>query len=536
MKSKICFRVVNLISIYACFAFLAMIQPFNSYAVSQSDSPVDPGAPGKVVKICASRGGFGKLDNDGKVYMYGNGNFSPPDDLPPVVDIAMGDFHAVALDKNGKVYSWGLIGEGGVNYGQTNFPADLPLIKAISASGYKTMMLTDDGRVLSFGDTNDGGQKYVPDMPKVMAIASSAYTSVALDVEGFVHAWGINFYPTVKTGPNVIDISTSYYDFVYLDADGKIYECSYMDHYKDIGDHSYKPFSSLSNIKKVTGSSGNYAAIDNSGNVTVWGFYMDTSSGTMVDVPEDLPPIQDIVFTANTAIALGEDGEVYQWGPYEYRWELGAVNLASGAAYNSDSTTPESNQVQDASAKYFIAVWLILVLILAAVVFIILIVRARAIRRRKNMNLKSGTIREQELDEVLNYIAENISNLRKLSEDEQDKLYAQVQEIIKITEQIVDHVRKNPTAAKDMRQFFGYTFPTTIDLLKKYYELKTQPIQGRNIAESIEKIEGMMEIVVDAFHRQLDALFSDEALSIDIEIDVMKKMLSRSGDITDIIL
>ena len=565
MKLKYCLLIVSLSCICAGCIFFAMTRAPVSYAESQSFSVRSASTPDGFVKICADHGGYGALDRDGKLYMYGKeqsppidfppnddpvlsgyhiGLYSPPFFLPPIVDMALGDFHAVALGQDGELYSWGLLAElaPGIDCGQISFPDDLPPIKAIAAAGLKTMLLTDDGKVLSFGDINNGGQEYVPDMPRVVAIACSAYTSLALDKDGYVHAWGLDFPSPVVIGPNVVGISAVDYDFIYLGADGRISEYNDLSNYTDTGEWSYRPFTNLTNIKKIAGSSYNYAAIDYSGGVTVWGKYHDDPSGSVVEVPEDLGPIQDVGFTTDSAIALGEDGKLYVWGPAKYDHVplspspiLNNFNTTPGAASDDDAnnSVPEDGPAREADAPDSdpSPIWLVIIVVVFAAAIRLLL--TLGFKQEEDRSPAAPATGDQELDEVLGGVAGQISGLRKLSKDKQDKLYGQVQEILKITEQIVEHVRKTPAEAKGLHQFFNYTFPTTVNLLENYYELKSQPIQGRNIVESIEKIEGAMGDIVDAFHRQLDALFSDEALGIDIEIEVMKNMLAKSGSITD---
>ena len=54
-------------------------------------------------------------------------------------------------------------------------------------------------------------------------------------------------------------------------------------------------------------------------------------------------------------------------------------------------------------------------------------------------------------------------------------------------------------------------------------------VSGANIDGTMGKIETMMNTVVVAFDRQLDALFADEALDISTDITVMEQMLAREG-------
>jgi len=137
----------------------------------------------------------------------------------------------------------------------------------------------------------------------------------------------------------------------------------------------------------------------------------------------------------------------------------------------------------------------------------------------------------QTLDQMLQSVHLQMETLRTLERNACGKLHEPVRDILRTTEQIIEQVKQHPNKAGEMRQFFNYTLPTTINLLQNYQELRAQPVQGENITAAMGKIEGMTATMVDAFHRQLDALFADKALDIEVEIDVMGQMLGGSDDI-----
>jgi len=137
----------------------------------------------------------------------------------------------------------------------------------------------------------------------------------------------------------------------------------------------------------------------------------------------------------------------------------------------------------------------------------------------------------ESLDQMLSGVHIHMETLRTLEKTIGGKLDEPVRDILRTSEQIIEQVKKNPGKTGEMRQFFNYTLPTTIGLLENYQELRAQPVQGGNIAAALAKIEGMTCTMVEAFHRQLDALFADKALDIAVELEVMNQMLRGSGDI-----
>lgn len=138
-----------------------------------------------------------------------------------VVSVHCGDFHTIALDSNGKVWTWG--------YGGSSFPpqtgalghpskdqCDTPkqiealeheTIVQISAGKLHSYALTDDGRLFSWGQGEFGrlgnglSSDQVEPFPidpsmffgeKVTAIRSGAMFGIALTENGHVYSWGRN--------------------------------------------------------------------------------------------------------------------------------------------------------------------------------------------------------------------------------------------------------------------------------------------------------------------------------------------------------
>lgn len=104
-----------------------------------------------------------------------------------------------------------------------------------------------------------------------------------------------------------------------------------------------------------------------------------------------------------------------------------------------------------------------------------------------------------------------------------------IERIEVICKKIIDFVSENPKKAPEIRKFMNYYMPTTLKLLKYYDKLEEQGINGENINSAMENIDSAMTTIVEAFERQLDSLFADEALDISTDISVLEGMLSQEG-------
>ena len=126
--------------------------------------------------------------------------------------------------------------------------------------------------------------------------------------------------------------------------------------------------------------------------------------------------------------------------------------------------------------------------------------------------------------------ARALSELRRLDENiEDEKISAQIVHMEEVTGKIFDIVAGQPAKLPQIRRFLNYYLPTTLKLLNAYDRMGSAGVEGANIDGTMGRIDAMMDKVVQAFDKQLDALFADEALDISTDITVLEQMLAREG-------
>ena len=142
-----------------------------------------------VVAIAAGEYHSMALKRDGTVVAWGynaSGAATVPVGLSNVVAISAGWFHSLALRRDGTVVAWGVgaanLGTG-ISYGQSMVPAGLNDVVAIAAGGWHNLALRADGTVIAWGD-NRFGQATVPDalvaaLPPVTTINGSVNVNQA---------------------------------------------------------------------------------------------------------------------------------------------------------------------------------------------------------------------------------------------------------------------------------------------------------------------------------------------------------------------
>lgn len=135
-----------------------------------------------------------------------------------------------------------------------------------------------------------------------------------------------------------------------------------------------------------------------------------------------------------------------------------------------------------------------------------------------------------ELQSVIYQGKRAIADIRRLNDEIPDeRISAQIDLIERLTAQIFDCVRKNPKKLSQIRQFLNYYLPTTIKLMEQFVTLQNQSLKTENITEGMQKIEDLLDKVIIAFQRQLDALFEADVVDITADIRVMEQMMASEG-------
>jgi len=123
-----------------------------------------------------------------------------------------------------------------------------------------------------------------------------------------------------------------------------------------------------------------------------------------------------------------------------------------------------------------------------------------------------------------------VSELRRLNDAIPDeKISAQIDHLEEVTGKIIDQVIAQPKKQPQISRFLDYFLPTTLKLLNAYDRMDSAGVSGSNIDATKAKVEQMLGTLCAAFDKQLDALFSDEALDISTDITVMENLLAQEG-------
>ena len=277
---------------------------------------------------------WGRTDNGelGNGFGWSNYVHSPqPINISNVIQIAAGNYHVLALLRDGTVKAWGYgwYGQLGDHAGSGRlipWPSQFPgCVISVAAGYYHSLVLLSDGTVLACGN-NDFGQlgngttgpfnlvpTQVSGLANIVAIAAAGYASYALRSDGTVWSWGDNAFGQLGIGvaQNPVLVPTQ--------------------------------LPGLPAIKYITAAYYNGYAIANSGGAYAWG---RGDMGTIGDgtanyrwSPTLIPgldnPREIVSGDAGWTMALMQDNTLRAWG-------YNASNvLATGAINGSYRYSPE---------------------------------------------------------------------------------------------------------------------------------------------------------------------------------------------------
>lgn len=149
---------------------------------------------------------------------------------------------------------------------------------------------------------------------------------------------------------------------------------------------------------------------------------------------------------------------------------------------------------------------------------------------KKEEKKEPETTGNPEIDELIQEREHAVSEMRRLNDSIEDPVIsAQIDRLESTTKKIVAYVVENPGKLPQIRRFLNYYLPTTLKLLNAYDRADSTGISGANVDGTKGRVSDMMNTIVTAFDKQLDALFGDEALDISTDITVMEQMLAREG-------
>lgn len=105
----------------------------------------------------------------------------------------------------------------------------------------------------------------------------------------------------------------------------------------------------------------------------------------------------------------------------------------------------------------------------------------------------------------------------------------QLRDIADKAEKIIAYCKKHPSEQPDSDRFFSYFLPTLKKFTGLYVTLCQQGMEGDNISATMREIEYAVRTMQEGFRKQLDSLFSEEALDVSTDVTVLNTLLKKEG-------
>jgi len=156
--------------------------------------------------------------------------------------------------------------------------------------------------------------------------------------------------------------------------------------------------------------------------------------------------------------------------------------------------------------------------------------RAKEEPKKQEEEEKTSKTGNPEVDKIIDEGNGYLKKLRAANDAIPDQSMSEdIDRMERASADIFRYIADHPDKAPQIRKFMNYYLPTTLKLLNSYQRLASQSVKGENITSTMFNIAGMMHTVADAFEKQLDSLFTDEAMDISADISVFETLLKQEG-------
>ena len=290
-----------------------------------------------------------------------------------IVQIAAGDNHSVALDRNGNVYAWGKndyyqLGRSGTYLSPVQMNNVGSKIVRIAAGSEITVMLTEKGEIYTSGINTNGEAGILSygtrvtygkasNMNNIIDIAAGKNHVIALRSDGTVYAVGSNLNGQLGVGSKNITKVNEYQklglnNIAYIEAeensaagitvDGEAYVWG-SNQYGQLGTNDKEEKTSpelltdINNIKEISLGKNHSTIRDGEGKIyatgsNVYGQHGDgaNTNKTRYTKVETIEDIIDISSGETYTVVLKKTGQVYGYGDYNH----GAIGKASKTKSN----------------------------------------------------------------------------------------------------------------------------------------------------------------------------------------------------------
>lgn len=153
--------------------------------------------------------------------------------------------------------------------------------------------------------------------------------------------------------------------------------------------------------------------------------------------------------------------------------------------------------------------------------------------KTKKPEINTEDINQDQLGEIKQIIEKGeskVKNMRALKSKISDfEVRGKIESIAKSLDKIFNELRSDPGDVKKAKKALGYYLDTTIQIIEKYINLSKHRNADPKIAESLQRVERMLDMLNEAFEKQLAQLLENNVMDLDVEMEVLEQNLKMRG-------
>lgn len=173
------------------------------------------------------------------------------------------------------------------------------------------------------------------------------------------------------------------------------------------------------------------------------------------------------------------------------------------------------------------------ILVVVGILVVLVAIYAVAVylrKKRKQKEIVGENITRGDVDEYIKECTLKIQNLRryyyKLKDDDMRKLLDEVTKGLQKTNKIL---KDDPSDLKIIRRFMNITLPSCDKILSQSAQIYTIENPNEKSKKALEESKQGLEMISIAITNQINKLFDNNVMDIEVEIKVLKKTLLAKG-------
>ena len=184
-------------------------------------------------------------------------------------------------------------------------------------------------------------------------------------------------------------------------------------------------------------------------------------------------------------------------------------------------------------AVVFLRYFLIILIVAAALIAIFAVIsQARKKKKRKEMVLED--VERGTIEDYIKQSSSQIQNLRRYYYKLKDEdIRLSLDNVTEGLKKIIKILKEDPRDFKAVRRFMNLALESSDKILAQSSQLYTIENPNEKAKKSIQDAKEGLDALSTAINNHINKLYDNNALDLDIEVKVLKKLLSTKGLLTE---